>query len=326
MLGTPGLLPAADIVRVSSRHADLFLSTSLYADAIDSVITRTRAQLIDLLGDSLSYRPKVWLVSDADQFDSLLGGAFPDWGAAAAMPGRGLIVLRSPEQYSLARPLSELLAHEYAHLVVDHRCGGKAVPRWFQEGIAQMVSSEWDYWDNLVATRISVFNQFIGLYEIDLVNRFAEPKAQVAYAQSYMAVRYLYEAYGRGAVGVFLDRLRSGYDPGGIKPPIQRARPSVSPLVDQALLESVGSDYLGFQEEVFSNWRARFNIGVLLMDSWFLWLGLAVVVIIGAVLRFRRRKDYYRRWEDEDRLQSRDFDYGDSDDPEAIDDDEPWRA
>jgi hypothetical protein len=57
-----------------------------------------------------------------------------------------------------------------------------------------------------------------------------------------------------------------------------------------------------------------------------LFVALAVVVVIGAFLRFRRRRQYYRRWEEEENLHSTDFDYGDPDNPEATDDEEPWRS
>ena len=61
------------------------------------------------------------------------------------------------------------------------------------------------------------------------------------------------------------------------------------------------------------------------IDTIYLWIFLALVVAVGFILYLRRRKRYFARWEDEERLESRDFDYGDSDDPEHIDDeDKPW--
>ncbi|MCK4461083.1 MAG: LPXTG cell wall anchor domain-containing protein, partial [candidate division Zixibacteria bacterium] len=70
----------------------------------------------------------------------------------------------------------------------------------------------------------------------------------------------------------------------------------------------------------------HFNIATLFMDTMFFWLGLAMIVIIAAFLRYRKRRKYYKQWEEEEKLHSTDFDYGDPDNPEQIDDDEPWRS
>lgn len=65
----------------------------------------------------------------------------------------------------------------------------------------------------------------------------------------------------------------------------------------------------------------------LFMDTMFFWLGLAIVVIIGSWLRVRKKRRLYRKWEQQEQLESTDFDYGDPANPEKIeDDDEPWRS
>lgn len=96
--------------------------------------------------------------------------------------------------------------------------------------------------------------------------------------------------------------------------------------MDAALLASTGSDYEGFEAEFRIFISERYNIVSLFADTMWLFLALAVVVVIGAFLRFRRRRQYFRKWEEEERLHSTDFDYGDPDTPEATDDEEPWRS
>jgi LPXTG-motif cell wall-anchored protein len=90
-------------------------------------------------------------------------------------------------------------------------------------------------------------------------------------------------------------------------------------------MASVGSNYADFEQELHVYWRDRFNFLALLMDSMYFWLGLAIILIIGGILAIRRRRSYYRKWEEEEKYASTDFDYGDPDDPEQVDDDEPWR-
>ena len=44
-------------------------------------------------------------------------------------------------------------------------------------------------------------------------------------------------------------------------------------------------------------------------------------------MRYRKKRSYYKKWEEEEKLHSTDFDYGDPDNPETTDDDgESWRS
>jgi hypothetical protein len=247
------------------------------------------------------------VVTSASRFDSLLGGKFPDWGAAAALPEEGLIIIKSPAAFNLGKSLEELASHEYSHLALAHKLGFLVAPRWFDEGLAMLVSTEWGWEDNLAMSRAVLFGQTIPLAEIDRVNRFSEGQAHVAYAESYLAVKYLYDNYQVNGVMLFFNALLAG-EP-----------------IDSALVKSVGSTYAGFEKE-FRQWlKERYTITNLFMDTIYFWMVLAVVLIVGVILSYRRRRSVYKRWEKEEELESKDFDYGDSDNPEQIDDDEPWR-
>ncbi|MBD3401706.1 hypothetical protein GF420_02335 [candidate division GN15 bacterium] len=306
---------------MAGNWADYYLADPSDLPLVDSIVERTRAELIRLIRDSLDYRPDIHVVGEPWEFERLLGGAFPDWGAAAANPVRQLIVIKSPDRFNVNKSLPELLAHEYAHLALHDRTGFNSPPRWFDEGLAMLVSTEWGWSENLTMSKAAVFGNFIPLEEIRLLNRFKAPKASVAYAQSYMTVKYLFDEYGVDAVNIFLDRIREAPAVSGHRLPGQ---PTV---LDSALIAATGSDLAGFEQEVRVYLTQRFNLASLLVDTMFLWVLLAVVIIIGGILAIKRRRDYYRKWEEEEQLHSTDFDYGDPDFPERTDDDddEPWR-
>ncbi len=292
---------------IEREHFTYYLDTPHHAPLIDSVLGRTRALLIQLLGDSLSYRPAIHVVSDLGRFEQLIGGHFPDWGAAAAVPTRRLMAIKSPDHFNLNRSLDELLAHEFSHLALAHRCRQGTAPRWFDEGLAMMVSSEWGWSDNLAMSKGVVFGQVIALTDIQRVNHFNESQAHLAYAESYLAVKYLFDDYSINAVNVFLDRIAAGESH------------------DVALLAATGSNHDGFDKEFLASLHNRFNLVSLFMDTIYLWIALAVVLIAGGVRSIRRRRQYYEELDEHDKLHSTDFDYGDPDNPEQPDDDEPWR-
>ncbi len=279
-----------------------------YIQPSDSALTAARTRLIGLLHDSLDYKPDIYIVGDQTYFSQLIGGSFPDWGAAAALPSLKRIVIKSPDRFNIGRPLPELLAHEYAHLAVAKRVGLREAPRWFDEGMAMTVSMEWSWSDNLAMSNAAVFGHFIPLNEIDRVNRFPEGKAHLAYAESYLALTYLVKQYGVSSLNLFLDEVARGHS------------------VDAALMAATGSDSKGFEQEFRAYLDSRFNFTSLLMDTIYFWIALAIVLVIGTVIRFRKRRSYYKEWQDDQKFQSTDFDYGDPRHPEKTDDDdEPWR-
>lgn len=294
---------------VTTAHAVFYFDNRGYLPEAESSLVRARGRLVDILRDSLDYKPSVYLTADIVRFNQLIGERFPDWGAAAAIPMRGQIVLKSPSRFPVGRPLGELVAHEYSHLALAHRTGFGEPPRWFDEGLAMYISMEWGWSNNLAMSRAAVFRQFIDLSEIDRVNRFGSDKAQVAYAQSYLAVKYFISQYGHDGIDRFLNE-------------IARGRPT-----DSALMASTGSNYADFEKEYFDFLSKRYNITSLLMDTSYFWIALAFLLALGGFLKFRRRRTYYKKWQEEDKFESRDFDYGDADNPEHADggEDEPWR-
>jgi hypothetical protein len=306
------LLPihtGAETAPIKRGPFSYYFSNPVYIDRVDSALNGTRSRLQSLLRDSLAITAEIHLVETASKFDSLIGGRFPEWGAAVAVPLRRLVVIKSPDQFTVNRPLEELAAHEFTHLALAERTGRYRVPRWFDEGLAMLVSYEWSWQDNLTASLAAVTGDFVPLRAIERVNETPGSRARLAYAESYLAVQYLYDGYGNEAVNMFLDTLASGVS------------------VDGALMASTGSNYADFEQEFFVYLRQRHNFATLLADTMYFWLGLAVILIVGAVLTMRRRRKYYDQWKRDERLESTDFDYGDPENPEEPDepDDEPWR-
>lgn len=294
--------------RYERTHFVLQSSGYVDLDLVEATLNESRQRLIDLVRDSLTYRPVIQIAFSDQEFDSLIGGYFPDWGAAAAIPSRKQMIFKSPDRFNLSRSFTEMLTHEYVHLVLAERVAYRPLPRWFNEGLAMYVSTEWSWSDNLAMSQAAVFGKYLPLDEIDMVNRFTESKAHLAYAQSYLTVNYLFDAYGIKALNIFLDRLEAGDS------------------IDSALRQSTGSDLKEFQVEVWTMFESRFNLVSLFMDTIYFWLALAIVLVVGGVMSFRKRQRYYEQWEKDEQLHSTDFDYGDPDDPEQTDDeDEPWR-
>ncbi len=271
-------------------------------------LNETRIKLISILNDTLNYKPAVYLIEEQQRFDQITQGRMPDWGIAVALPERKLIALKAPDKFNLNRSLEELLAHEYSHLAIAHRVGFHRVPRWLNEGMAMYTSMEWSWSDNLAMSRAAVFGQLLNLIDIEKVNQFSAGKAQLSYAESYLAVDHFIKEFGLKSLNIFLDQIAAGE------------------TVNNSFITATGYTYQEFDDEFKANLMKRYNIVSLFMDTILFWLFLAVLVIVGGFMKFKKRREYFKRWEEEEKLHSTDFDYGDPDNPEKIDDDEPWRS
>lgn len=277
---------------------------------IEQYVDLARFRLDSLLGETLFYKPEIYLFDDMAAFNKMVEGRFPDWGAAAAIPERKMIILKSPDRFNLNKSLKELVIHEYAHLIVFQKSIFFEPPRWVNEGVAMYSSREWGWSDNIAMNKSALFGQFIPLKEIDQVNRFNESKAQIAYAESFLAVKYLIDNYTKNS----MKRYFEGYVISGNR--------------DSALMKAAGANAKEFEAEINEHLNKQFNLAGLLMDTIFFWIFLALVLVVGAFLKFKKRRSYYKKWEDEEKLHSTDFEYGDMNNPEQIDedDDEAWRS
>lgn len=276
--------------------------------SVNDVLKRTRQKLIELLNDSLRYKPEIYIVGSNAEFEQLVSGQFPDWGAAVAIPAMKKIVIKSPEKFNLNKRLEELLAHEYTHLIVAQKSGFSNPPRWLNEGLAMYVSTEWSWSYNLALSKAAVFGQFIPLGDIENMNRFNQGKAQVAYAQSYLAVEYLKNNYSKDFFEKLLNHVGNGI------------------VIEEAIYNETGLTFQEFNSDFKFYLNQRFNVLSLFMDTIILWLFLAVVVIVGFIMKYKKRRSYYEKWDEQEKYHSTDFDYGDPDHPEQTeDDDESWR-
>ncbi len=288
-------------------YFDYHASTKQFLDVIDSAVVLAREELIIILDDSLHYRPKIFIEDNLADFKNRIGAAVPDWGAAVALPYKQMIVLKSPANFRLGKSLFELIKHEYTHLALEDRLNHIEPPRWLNEGLAMYIAFEWGWASNIALSNAVVFGSVVPLREIEKMNRFPEGQARIAYAQSYMAVKYLLEQYGFDSFNILLDNIKDRQS------------------IDDALMAATGSNYDGFEKEFNNYLRNKFNLLTIFIDMSYFWLFLAIVVIVGFFLSYRKKKKKYKEWDEYDKYHSTDFDYGDSDNPEQVDDeDKPW--
>lgn len=161
----------------------------------------------DALADSVPTR--VFLAPDAARFDSLTGGLAPPWAGGIAAPGERRIVLPAyPSERGDVSALAVTLHHELAHVALHRYLRDAPIPRWFDEGYAQLAAGQWDIasaWQVRVAFAL---HQAPPLDSLELSFPRPEAPARLAYLLAATAVQYLVDSSGPVALSHFLARWR----------------------------------------------------------------------------------------------------------------------
>ena len=251
----------------------------------EAILQSANAELYRLSEFAISDTVQVAYVRRAESFDSVVGGRFPDWGVAAAVGERNLIAVRSPADFPLARSLRETLRHELAHLHLDAMSGLHQVPRWMHEGYAQQFAHQWEFGDDLMISRAVFFDHAISLRDIDGVNSFAGARAQLAYAQSYLAMNYFLSTYGWDGLRLFCDTLLAGGD------------------WDIAFAAATGADYSTFQRDFTQFLTTRYNWIAFFGDTILLWIGFVGVFLVIYYVKIRRSAKRRAEWEEQEAIE-----------------------
>lgn len=244
-----------------------------------AILREAHHEMVEASGIFLRDTIHVVYVSAAQSFDSVLGGHFPDWGVAAAIAERHLIVVRSPADFPLGRSLAEILRHELAHLHLDAVVDLRMIPRWMHEGYAQQIAHEWRFGDDWTVARAAFTKRIIPLRDIDGVNSFGSASAHLAYTQSYLAMGHFLSTYGWEGLRLFAAEIRERRD------------------WDQAFAAATGTDYAGFESEFLALIDARYNWAVFLGDTVLLWIGLSGAFVVFYFIKRHRTGLKKKEWE-----------------------------
>lgn len=252
-------------IEVKAFSAPMALETEM-------IVRRTAPRLADWLGAEPA-RLRVEVPAGRSEFNARvreLGG--PNWAAGLALPGRNLIVVRSPGQLTRPEDFDSLLIHELTHLYLDTALKGRDAPVWLQEGLAMYASGEGGWALGATMAR-AVLGE--GLEPLSALARSFPSqagRAALAYAQSYYFVSFLLNRHGEQVLAKLVTELARDR---GMSDAMRRATGRSLGLVEQDFREAM--------EDRFS-WLALLTAGGVI------WGLVALVGGVGLVLRRRAHR------------------------------------
>lgn len=198
-----------------------------------------RTHMVSVLGRDWDGTTEIRLGLGRDELDALsLAGPVPSWAEALAWPDANVVLVD-------ARTLTKsdghvTLRHELLHVALGRM--GKDWPRWFHEGLAQVLNGERRYsFDHYTTLAGAVKRDRVFRFD-DLAVRFPDrpDDVQVAYAQSAAFVAFLLERHAPAQLGALFEATSTGL---GFELAFARAFKTTVTLEERAFVAELPSRY-----------------------------------------------------------------------------------
>jgi hypothetical protein len=237
---------------------------------------------------ALPVGPRIHVVLAPTQkdFHDLQPGRTPTWADGTAWPHHGWIFLRSPRlRGTSTEPLETVLDHEIVHILLGRAFGPQKVPRWLQEGLAQLLAGEYTAETTSTLARGTLGNNLLSLHELARGFPHDPVRAQLAYAQSADFMAWIRNRNGPEATHLLIQELAAGED------------------FRVAIRVATGDDV----DAIDKAWRSRlqdspFQLSPLFSEG--VWWGLGALLVPLAWFAVRRRNQRkVARWKREEVLE-----------------------
>lgn len=178
--------------------------------------------------------------------------------------------------------LESVLRHEVVHLALSARAGGRALPRWFHEGVATSVEAGWGITDQLRLLVAALREPAVDDVQV-LFRSEAQPDAELAYLLAAALVNDLRERHGADVPGRIAARVAAGGQ-------FSTAFATETGETPDAAAAIAWRSYRNW-----SRWTPA------LASTSALWGFIVVLALIAFAVHRRRRLQQRKRWEDEER-------------------------
>ena len=271
-------------VRYSNPYADVFASKDDEGIALELSRYASKAipRIAKQLGISTGGPLQIYLAQSQSEFMAMQPNLPPDWADGTAWPKNGWIFLRSPRIRPLhATSLHTVLDHEIVHILLGRAFAHRDVPRWLQEGVAQVVAGEF------TPEKVDQLGSFAEpMSFLELAKGFPKDalQAQMAYAQSASLVAFMFQNFGLQSLQILIEEMSVGTD------------------LDLAMLHATGLN----PAELDVAWRGRTYamplwIRNLSMDGTLLG-ALSLIILLGALRKYKITRQPVDIWEYEEKV------------------------
>ena len=213
-------------------------------------------------------------------FQAAVHAPIQDWAVGCAFPRQRRVFILHPTHLAHAKlQLAQVLRHEIAHVLFWQytQQASAGIPLWFVEGIAIYLAKEWvpSRHETLLSRIFS--NTILPLSSLTREFPAAQKDADLAYAQSQDALRWLVEVKGSETLWALVEQLHAGYP------------------FNTAFEDTVGWDVATFD----AHWRAslseRYQWMALFSNAYLFWGGIGGLALLSYLFCWQRRRKHLKK-------------------------------
>ena len=228
----------------------------------------------------------VLLCHSATQFNSLAGRYGLRQVGALAQPRQSIILLKSPALLSPDSDYGGIVRHELIHVALARNVNEANTPRWFEEGIAMVISEELRLESMLHLGRMYVQKRIIPYRDLDFAFASAGDEEQFgdAYAEALFLTQYLRRQTGEARFWELVKSLKTE-------------------SFDAALLRYTKLT----PGTLFSGWnQSLWKVAVItsLVSGFSVFQFMAILVLIAYWRKRRRGQRILQEWADDEALET----------------------
>ncbi len=181
------------------------------SNEIASLIPVLKEEILNMTGLPINFSFHIIIYRDRESFRRLVNN---DLIAAFAIPGQDLIVLDYSQFRYDPLTLKLIVMHEMCHLLLHKNIAGNNLPRWFDEGLSQWVSSginEIVYPRSEDVLKRAFINDTILPFSAISEVLPSDPNERIlSYEQGKSMVDYIGQRYGSDSLKRIISSLSSG--------------------------------------------------------------------------------------------------------------------
>lgn len=234
------------------------------------------------IGGELQDSIAVFICPSEKVYRQFVGENFPNWSEGVASPSNNVIILKSPNLLPDHAVISKIAIHELTHIILHKAVNGHPIPRWFNEGMAVYYSGEKSFASGSLISKALITKSIIDLKDINEVLNFHSDKAQLAYQESYLAILYLFEQFGKEKVKQIISLMGKGKN------------------LDLAFLEAIGMDTVDFEYDWYHYIKKQYRWRFLIDFDTYLWIFILALFLVGFMIIRRRNRLTIQRWENDE--------------------------
>ena len=239
--------------------------------------------LVNEFGEVKKFPFEIYITNNFDKFKKLAKGPTPEWGVGIAKKNPSRIVIKGTQLGKITyNRLNEILRHELNHIYLFRTPNYYILPKWFVEGFASYWADELTITKKIQISSALWEKRQFALEGLKSFNSFHRIHANLAYAQSAVAIQTIIHFYGKDKLVEIIHN--------------NSENKNFDNHFKAITLESPLELTYKYEDYLNKNFKWMF----LLKSSNILFISLPLILVIGYFIKRRKNKIILEKWEEEE--------------------------